>query len=99
MADQNTADQKHGEFCLLSGGTDGEDGAAPESGIAGAIADRQTIERVGGLDPATLGSALDRCDSFGFHLANETLLRAEASAEAEPSSTNVCDLRIVLARA
>ena len=99
LADQNTADQKHGEFCLLSGGTDGEDGAAPESGIAGAIADRQTIERVGGLDPATLGSALDRCDSFGFHLANETLLRAEASAEAEPSSTNVCDLRIVLARA
>ena len=91
-------DQNLGGFCLLSGGTDCEDGAAPKSGIAGAIADHLDIERVGRSGPETTRSALEQCSSFEFHLANETLLRA-ASDKAEPDSTNVCDLRIVLTAA
>ncbi len=93
---KRNAEENLGDFCLLSGGTDGEDGVAPESGIAGAIADHLDIERVLNLDPEATQSALERCDSFGFHLANETLLKVVTDVEAEPNSTNVCDLRIVV---
>ena len=84
-----------GDFCLLSGGTDGEDGSAPESGIAGAIADSQAIDRIRKLESDKVKSALSSCNSYEFHLAQNSLLRA--SHDAGAASTNVCDLRIILA--
>ena len=102
-----------GDFCLLSGGTDGEDGSAPESGIAGAIADREAIQRIGKLKTDDVKSALLNCNSFEFHLAQDNLLRvgsdgnsasqesgaAKSQEDSNLASTNVCDLRIVLAEA
>lgn len=100
--DEFTADPSSstdGDFCLLSGGTDGEDGSAPESGIAGAIASRHSIEQVRQLKSHETKSALASCNSYEFHKAQNSLLKTDVNAEAKPASTNVCDLRIVLTAA
>ena len=88
-----------GDFCLLSGGSDGEDGSAPQSGIAGAIADRKTIEKICQLGSGETKSALRSCSSYNFHLAQGSLLKVSdvmTAAQSTPPATNVCDLRIVL---
>ncbi|MDG1875544.1 MAG: DUF4147 domain-containing protein [Mariniblastus sp.] len=76
-----------GEFCLLSGGTDGEDGTVP---VAGAIIDDSTLKRLWGSNADEIRIALARCNSFNFHQAHQTLLATQKT------STNVCDLRVLL---
>jgi len=88
-----------GDFCLLSGGSDGEDGSAPQSGIAGAIADRGAIEQIRKLASGQTAAAIGSCSSFDFHLAHGSLLKVGdviAATRSSPPATNVCDLRIVL---
>ena len=88
-----------GDFCLLSGGSDGEDRSAPQSGIAGAIVDRETIERIGKLVNNQTAAALRSCCSYDFHLAQGSLLKVNdvmTATQSTPPATNVCDLRIVL---
>jgi hydroxypyruvate reductase len=77
-----------GEFCLLSGGTDGEDGPTE---AAGAWIDTEGLERVVrlGLDPVRY---LERNDAYHFFRQIDSLLVTG------PTQTNVCDLRILLAR-
>jgi hydroxypyruvate reductase len=76
-------------FALLSGGTDGEDGATD---VAGAMIDSRTLRlcRKRRLDPTAF---LKRCDSHGFFSRNfaGSLIR-----HSQATSTNVGDLRIVL---
>lgn len=72
--------------CLLAGGTDGVDGAAP---AAGAVVDGQTIHRAAefGRDALT---ALDNNDSWRFFDGlEETIITG-------PTGTNVADLVFVL---
>ena len=75
------------KFCLLSGGTDGEDGNVP---VAGAFVD-------GSLDAGPLkqqiDSALVAFDSYSFWKQHGRLIRVP------PTRTNVCDLRVVLTAA
>lgn len=79
------------EFCLLSGGTDGEDGNVP---VAGAWFDSEWIGSINESRRralhAELSSALERCDSHAFFSNHDLLLRVASTF------TNVCDLRIVL---
>ena len=81
------------EYCLLSGGTDGEDGNVS---VAGAFFDSRWVDSIGQSDrPALLEairSSLDQCDSHSFFLAHDRLLQVAKTF------TNVCDLRIVLTR-
>jgi len=74
------------EFALVSGGTDGEDGATD---AAGAWIDRAWIERCAteGID---LKDALQRCDAYPLFQRTGNLLRTG------PTHTNVCDLRVAL---
>lgn len=73
-------------FCLLSGGTDGEDGPTD---AAGAWLDNDSLDaaRRLGLNPCHY---LERNDGYHFFDPLGTLLRTG------PTRTNVCDLRIVL---
>jgi glycerate 2-kinase len=79
------------EFCLLSGGTDGEDGNVPVAGALfdsqwiGSITDSQRPELVG-----EIGFYRERCDSHSFFSKHDLLLQVPRTF------TNVCDLRIVL---
>ena len=72
--------------CVLSGGTDGEDGPTD---AAGAVADRETLAagRRLGLDPA---DCLRRHDSHPFFAATGGLLAPGLTG------TNVADVRVVL---
>ncbi|WP_146396723.1 glycerate kinase type-2 family protein [Pseudobythopirellula maris] len=71
--------------CLLSGGTDGEDGPTD---AAGAVIDTAVAARAesAGLD---LEDALRRNDAYRFFEAADGLLLTG------PTGTNVCDLRVV----
>jgi hydroxypyruvate reductase len=75
-------------FCILSGGTDGEDGPTD---AAGAWFDDQLLERLDGLalDPSHY---LERNDAYHF------FQRLGALFITGPTGTNVCDLRICLLR-
>ena len=76
------------EFCLLSGGTDGEDGPTD---AAGAWLDGELMQRSAalGLDPAPY---LERNDAYHFFRQTGGLLQTG------PTGTNVCDLRVGLLR-
>ncbi len=81
-------DQEWERICILSGGTDGEDGPTD---AAGAILDADVHHRASelGLD---LADHLQRNDAYTyFKLANGLLITG-------PTGTNVCDLRVVVAR-
>src|SRR5205807_2582611 len=73
---------------VLSGGTDGEDGPTD---AAGAIADRQTLERARacGLIPEEF---LTRHDASPFFAATSDLLKTGLT------HTNVMDVRVILIR-
>jgi glycerate-2-kinase len=73
-------------FCLLSGGTDGEDGPTD---AAGAVMDEESLVRARelNLDPADY---LRRNDAYSFFHALGCLLKTG------PTHTNVCDVRIIL---
>ncbi len=75
-------------IALLSGGTDGEDGPTD---AAGAVLDAAVLAaaRARNLDPAQY---LARNDAYHFFDALGALIRTG------PTHTNVCDLRVVLAR-
>ena len=79
-------DKINKSFCLLSGGTDGEDGPTD---AAGAWMDSDSIEQAPrlGLDPSHY---LARNDAYHFFDSLGTLLRTG------PTHTNVCDLRVLL---
>ena len=73
-------------ICVLSGGTDGEDGPTD---AAGAVGTHETVERAAalGLDPVAF---LDRHDSYRFFDAVGGLIRTGLTG------TNVMDVRVVL---
>jgi hydroxypyruvate reductase len=76
------------EFCVVSGGTDGEDGTQP---VAGAFVDTDSLRRLRQQEVLEMiNAAINSCDSYGFHSEHGTLLHADQT------STNVGDLRIVL---
>jgi len=72
--------------CVLSGGTDGEDGPTD---AAGAVADARTLDRAAtlGLDPAAF---LARHDSYPFFEQTGDLIRTGLT------DTNVTDVRVIL---
>ncbi|HET6576460.1 MAG TPA: DUF4147 domain-containing protein [Fimbriiglobus sp.] len=72
--------------CVLSGGTDGEDGPTD---AAGAVATVETMRRTAelGLDPRTF---LDRHDSYHFFEPVDGLIRTGLT------DTNVMDVRVIL---
>jgi hydroxypyruvate reductase/glycerate 2-kinase len=76
------------DICVLSGGTDGEDGPTD---AAGAWATTETLTRAAalGLDP---GEFLRRHDAYPFFDATNCLLRTGLT------ETNVMDLRVILIR-
>jgi hydroxypyruvate reductase len=80
------SDQK--PFCVLSGGTDGEDGPTD---AAGAWIDNDSLARARslGLIP---DHYLARNDAYHFFEPLGTLLRTG------PTHTNVCDLRVIVSR-
>jgi len=82
------ADDGAADIVLLSGGTDGEDGPTD---AAGAFLDAQVLAtaRQAKLDPA---DHLARNDAYNFFAPLYALIRTG------PTGTNVCDLRVVLAR-
>jgi hydroxypyruvate reductase len=71
-------------FCLLSGGTDGEDGNVPVAGawLDSGIASAEILDEV--------SSALNECDSYRVFRRLGRLLRVP------PTRTNVCDLRVLV---
>ena len=71
-------------FCLLSGGTDGEDGNVP---VAGAWLDSSL--NVSDFK-SQVDTALSSFDSYSFWQQQGRLIRVP------PTRTNVCDLRVVL---
>jgi glycerate 2-kinase len=74
------------KFCLLSAGTDGEDGPTD---AAGAILDADIFARTRALnlDP---GDYLRRTDAYHFFEATGGLIKTG------PTHTNVCDVRVVV---
>ena len=80
------------EVCLLSAGTDGEDGNVP---VAGAMIDSVHLRQLASLGHAIrddITKSLLRCDSHAF-LSQHGLL-----FQVPPTFTNVCDLRVLLIR-
>ena len=75
-------------FVFLSGGTDGEDGPTT---AAGAMFDADTFERAVTANISIVDHIL-RADSFSFFKQVGGLI------ETGPTNTNVCDLRICLAK-
>jgi hydroxypyruvate reductase/glycerate 2-kinase len=72
--------------CVLSGGTDGEDGPTD---AAGAVIDSGTRDRAAGLG-LLIEKHLGTHDAYPFFLATGDLLRTG------PTGTNVMDVRVVL---
>jgi hydroxypyruvate reductase len=77
---------QNSKFCLLSAGTDGEDGPTD---AAGAIIDGDLIARLAksSLDPRDF---LRRNDAYHFFEQLGGLIKTG------PTHTNVCDVRVVL---
>ncbi len=76
------------EFCLLSGGTDGEDGNVS---VPGAVVDSKQIFELSDAGIAEeIADSLRRCDSNQFLSKHEMLLPNQKTF------TNVCDLRVAL---
>jgi glycerate-2-kinase len=73
------------KFCLLSGGTDGEDGPTD---AAGALIDNDLLARLAasGLDPSDY---LRRNDAYSFFEQLGGLIKTG------PTHTNVCDVRVL----
>jgi len=89
LLDEGISDRFWEKLCLLSGGTDGEDGPTD---AAGAILDQQIHARASelALNPRDY---LRRNDAYAFFSRCNGLLKTG------PTGTNVCDLRVaVLAR-
>ena len=80
-------EQPNGQFCLLSGGTDGEDGTNP---VAGAWIDHQTVEKLRSSKhkKMEIRESIRNCNSHQFLSANDCVLKSQ------PTMTNVGDLRI-----
>lgn len=76
--------EENAAFCLLSGGTDGEDGNVP---VAGAWLDSSL-----NAEPlaSNIASSLGSFDSYSFWEELGCLIRVP------PTRTNVCDLRVIL---
>jgi len=85
-ADGNADGRRLEGVCLLSGGTDGEDGPTD---AAGAVIDAGTVEKFQsqGLDPA---EHLRRNDAYHFFQPLGDLILTG------PTHTNVCDLRVAV---
>jgi glycerate-2-kinase len=77
-----------GDWVILSGGTDGEDGPTD---AAGAWVDRDWVRRYG-KERDVLEKGLSRCDSYSIFEQTGNLLRTG------PTHTNVCDVRVGLRR-
>jgi len=84
----------HFQFCILSGGTDGEDGNSP---AAGAWFDSNRLAQIIGdsgdcseNQRSEIKKSLAACDSHSI------LSQLGLTLETEQTFTNVCDLRIVL---
>ena len=75
-------------FVFLSGGTDGEDGPTT---AAGAMFDAETLEKVLAAN-VSIEDYLRRADAYSF------FKRFGGLIETGPTNTNVCDLRICLAK-
>ncbi len=75
-------------FVFLSGGTDGEDGPTT---AAGAMFDAETLEKVLAAN-VSIEDYLRRTDAYSF------FKRFGGLIETGPTNTNVCDLRICLAK-
>jgi len=79
------------DYCLLSGGTDGEDGNVP---VAGGWVDAAWINEHDETQKQELvsrsGKALQGCESFDFLDEHSLVFQTPAT------DTNVCDLRISL---
>ncbi len=76
------------DFCLLSGGTDGEDGSTP---VAGAWIDRQSMSWIGAHEEQ-IRDAKRRFDSHSIFRELGTMI------DCGMTGTNVCDVRVVLVR-
>jgi glycerate-2-kinase len=79
-----------GAFCLLSGGTDGEDGNVS---VAGAVVDSDSIRhlsRSAKQIKCEVSESLRRCDSHSFLSKYDLVFRVPRTF------TNVCDLRVLL---
>jgi hydroxypyruvate reductase len=73
-------------FCLVSGGTDGEDGPTD---AAGAVVNRLLVTAC--RDEAdSIATALERADAYSFFAKQNALLKTG------PTHTNVMDLRVLL---
>ncbi len=83
---QQLADQGAAGMCLLSGGTDGEDGPTD---AAGALLDASILTAVKdrSLDPH---DALARNDAYRFFEPLDALIKTG------PTHTNVCDVRVIV---
>lgn len=80
------------EYCLLSAGTDGEDGNVP---VAGAIFTSNQLESLRKRNPklaSVANKSLERFDSHTFLSDHDMVLQVG------PTNTNVCDLRVLLVR-
>ena len=86
ILDQPMRSPQENGFCLLSAGTDGEDGNVP---VAGALVDDHLIaeSRARRIDPTPY---IATNDAFSF------FSQLDGSVVTGPTGTNVCDLRIVL---
>lgn len=86
IIDSGIAVESLPEFCILSGGTDGEDGP---TNAAGAYIDNDSILRVRelGIDP---GDFLRRNDAWNFFSRTNNLLITG------PTRTNVGDVRVMI---
>ena len=85
-AEKLVIDIPDGQFCFLSGGTDGEDG---NTSVAGALFDYQAITGIAGQQ-SQIHDSIKRFDSHTFLSANQLVF------ESGPTGTNVADLRILL---
>ncbi len=75
------------QYCIVSGGTDGEDGPTD---AAGAVVDQTIVDAVGDQQ-LDVGAFLKKNDAYPFFESVGGLVKTG------PTHTNVCDLRIAIA--
>ncbi len=85
---QSLSDDDWNRLCILSGGTDGEDGPTD---AAGAVLDSDVHHRAVEQD-LNVADAIDRNDAYTFFTESGGLLMTG------PTGTNVCDVRVALVR-